>query len=76
MDLAKATEGTSEPGAGAEEPSGVGGVEPTCAILHGAAVEHALKGSNGVQAVGLPDGPSRSSDTHQRPSILRRASMT
>ena len=27
VDLAKATEGTREPGAGAEEPSGVGGVE-------------------------------------------------
>ncbi len=51
----------------------VKGVEPTLRMLLGAAVEHSLEGSNGVQAVGLPDGPSRYFGTHQRPSLPRRA---
>ena len=37
--------------------------------------EHTLKSSNGVQAIGLPDGPSRYLGTHQRSSLQRRASM-
>jgi hypothetical protein len=37
--------------------------------------EHALQGSNGIQAIGLPDGPSRHVGTHQRSSLSRHASM-
>jgi len=51
----------------------VEGVEPTLRMLLGAAVEHALEGLDGVQAIDLPDGPSRYSGTHQRPSLPRRA---
>ena len=50
-------------------------VEATCPILLGAAIKHTLKGSNGVQAVGLSDGPSRDLGTHQRSSLRRRAPM-
>ncbi len=35
------------------------GVESTLGILLGAAIQHALEGSNAVQAIGLSDGPSR-----------------
>ena len=51
------------------------GVEPTCPVLLGTAVEHALQSSNGIQAIGLSDGPSRHLGTHQRPSLPRHASM-
>ena len=50
-------------------------MEATCSVLLGAAIEHALKGSNGVQAVGLSDGSSRVLGTHQRSSQHRRAPM-
>ena len=43
-------------------------MEATCRILLGTAVEHALEGSDGVQAFGLSDGPSRVLGTHQRSS--------
>ncbi len=46
----------------------VEGMEPTLWFLLGTAVEHALEGSNGVQAIGLSDGPSRLLGTHQRSS--------
>ena len=51
------------------------GMEPTCAVLLGTAIEHALQSSNGIQTIGLSDGPSRHVGTHQRPSLRRRASM-
>ena len=35
--------------------------------------QHALEGSNGVQAIGPSDGPSRSPGTHQRSSLPSRA---
>jgi len=50
-------------------------VEPTCSVLLGAAIQHALKSSNGIRAIGLPDGPSRHSGTHQRSSLRHRAPM-
>ena len=50
-------------------------VEATRPILLGAAIKHALKGSNGVQAISLSDGPSRDLGTHQRSSLRRRAPM-
>ena len=53
----------------------VKGMEPTCAVLLGTAVKHTLESSNGVQAIGLSDGPSRILGTHQRSSLLRHASM-
>ena len=51
------------------------GMKATCAVLLGTAIEHALKGSDGVQAIGLSDGPSRILGTHQRPSQHCRAPM-
>ena len=51
------------------------GVKATCSVLLGAAIKHALKGSNGVQAVGLSDGSSRVLGTHQRSSQHCRAPM-
>jgi hypothetical protein len=42
------------------------GMEPACPVLLGTAIQHALKGSNGVQTIGLADGPSRVLGTHQR----------
>ena len=51
------------------------GMEPTCAVLLGTAIEHALQSSNGIQTIGLSDGPSRHLGTHQRSSLRRRASM-
>ena len=51
------------------------GMEPTCSVLLGAAIEHTLKGSNGIQTFGLSDGPSRVLGTHQRSSLHCRASM-
>jgi hypothetical protein len=42
------------------------GMEPACPVLLGTAIQHALKGSNGVQTIGLPDGPRRVLGTHQR----------
>jgi transposase len=53
----------------------VKGVEPPCWVLLGAAVKHALESTNGAQAFGLSDGPSRSLGTHQRSSALSHASM-
>ena len=49
----------------------VKGMEPARPVMLGTAVKHALKSTDGVQAIGLPDGPSRSLGTHQRPSLLR-----
>ena len=46
----------------------VEGMEPTLWFLLGTAVKHTLEGSNGVQAIGLSDGPSRLLGTHQRSS--------
>src|SRR5262249_39421588 len=42
-----------------------------CVVFLGTAVQHALQGSGLVQAIGLPDGPSRSG-THQNPSSPTR----
>ena len=53
----------------------VKGMETTLWVLLGTAVEHALEGTNGVQAVGLSDGPSRLLGTHQRSSQPRHASV-
>jgi hypothetical protein len=50
-------------------------MEPTLRILLGTAVQHALQGTNGVQAISPSDGPSRQRGTHQRPSRHRRASV-
>ena len=50
-------------------------MEPTFPVLLGTAVQHALQGTDGIQAIDLPDGPSRHRGTHQRPSQPRRAPM-
>ena len=46
----------------------VDSVETSAWILLGAAIQHALKGSNLVHLVGFADGSSRSLGTHQGPS--------
>ena len=50
-------------------------VEAARPVLLGAAIQHALEDSDGVQALGLSDGPSRDHGTRQRPSPPSRAPM-
>src|SRR5712692_10685914 len=53
----------------------VKGVEATLVVLLGTLVQHALKRTNRVQAIGLSDGPSRHVGTHQGSSLVAHASM-
>lgn len=45
------------------------GVEPTLGLLLGAAVQHALEGSNRIHTIGVSGGPSRHCGTHQGASL-------